>query len=58
LVREWAEKFPGDTALNLRLNLPDIRQTVELDLKELRGVKPSSESLDLLLRLEIPLGFA
>jgi DNA polymerase-3 subunit alpha len=58
LVRQWAEKFPGDTALNLRLTLPDIKQTVEVDLKELRGVQPSSEALDVLLRLEIPLGFS
>lgn len=58
LLREWAEKFPGETALSLRLQMPDIKQSVELELKELRGVKPSSEALDLLLRLDIPLGFA
>jgi len=58
LVKEWADKYPGDTALSLRLHMPDLKQSVELELKELRGVKPSGEALDTLLRLEIPMGFA
>lgn len=57
LLREWAEKFPGETALSLRLHLPELEKTVEMDVKEIRGVAPSSESLDGLLRLGIPLGF-
>ena len=58
LLREWAEKYPGDTQLGLRVHLQDLQQTVEVELKDLRGVKPSSEALDGLLRLGIPLGFA
>jgi DNA polymerase-3 subunit alpha len=57
LVRQWAEKFPGDTNLSLRLHLPDLKKTVELEIKELRGVQASSEALDGLLRLGLPLGF-
>lgn len=56
-LREWADKYPGDTALSLRLHLPDLNQSVELELKELRGVKPSTEALDGLLKLGIPLAF-
>jgi DNA polymerase-3 subunit alpha len=57
LIRQWAEKFPGDTSLSLKLNLPELQQIVELDVKEFRGVTPSREALDGLLRLELPLGF-
>ena len=57
LVRAWAEKFPGDTALCLRLHLPELKKTVELDIKDFRGIMASSEALDGLLRLGIPLGF-
>ncbi len=57
LVRQWAEKFPGETALCLRLHLPDLKKTVELDIKEFRGIQASTEALDGLLRLGIPLGF-
>ncbi len=57
LLRAWAEKFPGETALSLRLHLPDLRRTVELEIKELRGIHATSEALDGLLKLEIPLGF-
>jgi DNA polymerase-3 subunit alpha len=56
LLREWAERFPGETALCLRLRLPEIKKLVELEVKELPGITPSRESLDGLLRLGIPLG--
>ena len=57
LVRQWAEKYPGETALCLRLHLPELQKTVELDVKEFRGIQASSEALDGLLRLGIPLAF-
>lgn len=57
LVKAWAEKNPGDAALLLRLHLKELEKFVEIEVKDVRGVRPSSESLDGLLRLEIPLGF-
>jgi hypothetical protein len=38
------------------LSLPELSKTVELEVKDLKGVRPSSEALDGLLRLGIPLG--
>jgi DNA polymerase-3 subunit alpha len=55
-LREWAEKNQGEAALILRLSLPELSKTVELEVKDLKGVRPSSEALDGLLRLGIPLG--
>ena len=56
-LRQWVEKNPGEAALTLRLHLPELSQTVELDVKDLKGVQPSSEAFDGLIRLGIPLGF-
>ncbi|MGE0526636.1 MAG: DNA polymerase III subunit alpha [Bdellovibrionales bacterium] len=56
LVRQWAEKYPGEAVLTLRLRLPDLNQCVEVEPREMAGVQPSSESLDGLLRLGIPMG--
>ena len=38
-LREALAKHPGDSTVELRLMLPDIRKTVQLELKDLRGVK-------------------
>ncbi len=57
LLKQWVEKFPGETALCLRLHLPELSHTVELDVKEISGVNASRESLDGLHRLGIPLDF-
>ncbi len=57
LLRQWIEKNPGDAALTLRLHLPELKQLVELELKDFKGVRASSEALDGLMRLGIPLGF-
>ncbi len=55
-LKSWIEKNPGEAALTLRLHLPDLSQCVELELKEFKGVRASSEALDGLMRLGIPLG--
>lgn len=55
LLREWANKNPGEAPLYLRLRLPEIQKTVELEVKDLKGIRPSPESFDGLLRLGIPL---
>ncbi len=56
-IRQWADKFPGSTTLNLRLHLQDLKRTAEMEIKEPAGVLASSEAFDELLRLEIPLAF-
>lgn len=38
-LREALNKHPGEALVELRLTLPDIRKTVQLELKDLRGVK-------------------
>lgn len=55
LLREWAEKNVGEAPLVLRLKLPEIHKCVELEVKDVKGVKPSADALDGLLRLGIPL---
>lgn len=55
-LRKWVEKNPGEAALTLRLHLPELKQTVEMELKDIKGIQASSEALDGLLRLGIPLG--
>lgn len=55
-LRKWVEKNPGEAALTLRLHLPELKQTVEMELKDVKGVRASSEALDGLMRLGIPLG--
>ncbi len=57
LLKDWAVKNPGDAALCLRLHLKDIMKCVELEIKDVRGVRPSSEALDNLINLDIPVGF-
>jgi DNA polymerase-3 subunit alpha len=54
-LRQWAEKHPGEATLAMRLHMPEIHQCVELEVKDLKGIRPSSEALDGLLRLGIPL---
>jgi DNA polymerase-3 subunit alpha len=56
LIRQWAEKNPGEASLFLRLRLPELHKAVELEVKQLKGVKTSSEALDGLIRLGIPMG--
>jgi DNA polymerase-3 subunit alpha len=56
LLRQWIEKNPGDAALTLRLHLPELKHLVELELKDIKGVQASTESLDGLMRLGISLG--
>jgi DNA polymerase-3 subunit alpha len=56
LLRQWIEKNPGDAALTLRLHLPELKHLVELELKDMKGVQASTESLDGLMRLGISLG--
>jgi DNA polymerase-3 subunit alpha len=56
LIRQWAEKNPGDVPLVLRLALPELGKTVDMDVNELGGVKPTLEALDSLNRLGIPVG--
>ncbi len=53
-LRQWMEKHPGEAALTLRLHLPQAQ--VELEIKDFKGVRASSDALDGLLRLGIPLG--
>jgi hypothetical protein len=55
-LRQWVEKNPGEAALTLRLHLPELKQTVEMELKDVKGVRASTEALDGLMRLGIPLG--
>lgn len=57
LLRQWAEKYPGETQLAVKLTLPDLKHSVELELKEPRGIHTSGESLEGLRQLEIPHGF-
>jgi len=53
-LREWMEKHPGEAALTLRLHLPQAQ--VELEIKDFKGIRASSDALDGLLRLGIPMG--
>ncbi len=53
LIRQWAEKNPGDVPLILRLTLPDLQKAVDLELKE--TVKPTLDALDGLNRMGVPL---
>jgi DNA polymerase III subunit alpha len=53
-LREWMEKHPGEAALTLRLHLPQAQ--VEMEIKDFKGVRASSDALDGLLRLGIPMG--
>ena len=53
-LRAWMEKHPGEAALTLRLHLPQAQ--VELEIKDFKGVRASSDALDGLLRLGIPMG--
>jgi len=39
LLREALNKHPGDSSVELRLMLPDLKKTVQLELKDLKGVK-------------------
>ena len=54
-LREWADRHRGEVPLFLRLALPDLKHAVELEVKDLKGVQPSSEALDGLMRMGIPL---
>ncbi|MBX3022543.1 MAG: DNA polymerase III subunit alpha [Bdellovibrionales bacterium] len=56
LLREWADKNQGEAPLTLRLALPELKKSVELEVKDLKGIRPSPEALDGLLRLGIPIG--
>lgn len=56
-LRSWAEKHPGDTALALRLHLPDLKHFVELEIKDFKGIRPSGDALDGLISMGIPVGF-
>ncbi len=53
LIRQWAEKHPGDAGLSFRLELADIKKAVELEVKDLAGVKLSGEAMDGLQRLGV-----
>ena len=53
-LREWMEKHPGEAALTLRLHLPQAQ--VEMEIKDFKGIRASSDALDGLLRLGIPMG--
>jgi len=57
-LRQWASKHPGGAALILSLALPDLHRRVELEVKDPSGVGPSSEALDGLLRMGIPMAFS
>lgn len=56
-LKAWAEKNQGEAPLTLRLRLPELKRSVELEVKDVKGVKPSADALDGLLRLGIPMGF-
>jgi len=53
-LRQWMEKHPGEAALTLRLHLPQAQ--VEMEIKDFKGIRASSDALDGLLRLGIPMG--
>lgn len=55
LIRQWAEKNRGDASLLFQLNLPELNQTVEMEVQEFGGVKLTAEGLDALRKLEVPL---
>ncbi len=50
-LREAFEKHPGETAVELRLVLPDLHKTVELELKDLRGVQPGDRLFEDVFRV-------
>lgn len=55
LLRQWAEKNKGDASLIFQLQLPEIGKTVEMEAMDFGGVKLTSEALDSLRKLEVPL---
>jgi DNA polymerase-3 subunit alpha len=57
LLRQWADKNPGDVPLVLQLTLPELQKSVELNIKEAGSVRASMEALDGLNRIGLTLGF-
>jgi len=50
-LRETLAKHPGDSLVELRLMLPDIHKTVQLELKDFRGVKVGEKFLEDVFRV-------
>jgi DNA polymerase-3 subunit alpha len=50
-LKQTLVKHPGDSTVELRLMLPDIRKTVHLELKDIRGVKVSEKFFEDVFRV-------